>query len=214
MAKFVQLMDGPRNIGVERALGDLEDDVTRGRIVRGQQPGDEADESRLRELTQGQIDADLRPTAQAGGLLPPCAGLERLRQHQFPKRDDEPVLLGEGDERTRQGQAAVRMLPADERLGADEHPARKVDHRLEVQKELVALDGAAQVVLELDAFERTGPELVVEECTLAAPKLLCAVHRGVCFLQQIERGPRRVERAGDADAGRDRNCPPGEHDRP
>ena len=55
MAKFVQLMDGPRNIGVERALGDLEDDVTRVRIVLGQQPGDAAGSVEGASVGQGSV---------------------------------------------------------------------------------------------------------------------------------------------------------------
>ena len=65
-----------------------------------------------------------------------------------------PGLLGERDERERRDEPAGRVLPADERLEPDDPAGREVDDRLVVEPQLVALERAAQVVLELDPLER------------------------------------------------------------
>ncbi len=48
------------------------------------------------------------------------------------------------------------MLPADERLEADDPVGREVDERLVVEAQLAALEGAPQVVLDVDPVERLG----------------------------------------------------------
>ena len=124
-------------------------------------------------------------------------------------RLDQAGLLRQRDEVERRHHAAVRVLPADQRLDADDRDALpalmqrgmragEVDHRLVVEDELVAVDRLAQPrdLLEplLDRLRPGG-----EHARRRGAGLLRLVVRGVGVLeQQVRLGG--VERE-DADAG-------------
>ena len=55
------------------------------------------------------------------------------------------------------------MLPADERLEADDPVGREVHDRLVMEPQLVALERPPEVVLELDPFERRRAHLRCEQ---------------------------------------------------
>ena len=121
-------------------------------------------------------------------------------QDPFPDRQDEPGLLREGDELHRLHQAEVGVPPADEGLGADDGPGANVDLRLEVELELLALQGAAELVLERQLLQRRGVHRLAVELVVAAAGVLGVVHRGVGVLEErFEVGPVLGEQA-DADA--------------
>ena len=105
--------------------------------------GDLVDEVRLDELTGRQVHRHERFVASCRGIAP-CARLATGRlEHPAAERQDQPRLLGQGDERNWWDQATDGMLPADEGLEPDDPFGREVDQRLVVQAELAALDRLA-----------------------------------------------------------------------
>ena len=65
-----------------------------------------------------------------------------------------PVSSASGDELHRRHQPALGVLPADERLEAEERAGVEVDHRLVVHAQLAALDGAVQLVAGAQVVDR------------------------------------------------------------
>ena len=98
------------------------------------------------------------------------------------------------------------MLPAQQRLGADDAAARQVELRLVVDDELVLVERRAQAILERDAPLDRGVHVLGVEVEAVAAALLGVVHRGVGALEQ-RLGVLRVAReGGDADAAADRGA--------
>ena len=90
---------------------------------------------------------------QAG--LHPGAGLrQRAVEHVQRERADQAGVLGQRDERVGVEEAALRVLPAHERLDAGTRPGRQVGLGLEVQDELVLVDRAPQVGDQLEVLAR------------------------------------------------------------
>ena len=97
------------------------------RPVSARMAGDLVDEVGLHELPRRQVDRHeqvraVRPRVAPGGGLA-AGGLE----DPASERHDQPGLLGQRDERHRRHQAADRVLPANERLEADDPLGRQVD---------------------------------------------------------------------------------------
>ena len=160
---------------------------------------DHADQVLLPELARREVDRD--PQARMP-RLPRLRLRAGFAQHPFADRHDEAGLLGERDELGRRHQPMVRLLPAQQRLGADDAAAGEVDLRLVVQRELAALERAAQVGLGRQAAAHALVHLRAEELVVAAPRFLGVVHRGVGVAHQRLRGVAVVGIERDADAGR------------
>ena len=79
------------------------------------------------------------------------------------ERADQAVALGHRDEDRRADHAALRVVPAHQRLGAGDLAAGRVDLRLVVQLELLARHGLAQVAQQLDLLARTADHARLEE---------------------------------------------------
>src|SRR3546814_10638863 len=71
------------------------------------------------------------------------------------------------------------MVPAQQRLGGDDRAVGKADLRLIDERELVALDRAAQIDLELRAIGKLVRERLAELFDPAAPMPLRLLHRRV-----------------------------------
>src|SRR3546814_16010253 len=71
------------------------------------------------------------------------------------------------------------MVPAQQRLGGDDRAVGKADLRLIDERELVALDRAAQIDLELRAIGKLVRERLAELFDPAAPMPLRLIHRRV-----------------------------------
>ncbi len=126
----------------------------------------------------------------AGALLDPAA--DRL---------DQAAVLGDRDELGRVEQAALGVLPADQRLEAGDLAGAQVDHRLVVEGELLAVERVPQLPFDLQPAHRAGPHLGVEEDAAGAAALLGPVHRRVGVAdQQLGVGAALVGGAGDGDA--------------
>src|SRR6185295_17665109 len=105
------------------------------------------------ELARREVDrhADVRVIRELGLEVHRVAA-GRLQDPE-PERDDQAGLLGERDEVERRDEAALRVLPADERLEAVDRAGLQRDERLVVERELAVLERPRKVALELQALE-------------------------------------------------------------
>ena len=122
-----------------------------------------------------------------------------LAHHPVADLGDDAGLLGDRDEAVGHAQAVARMVPAQQRLGADDLAGDEAHLRLEGEHELAALDGLGQRLFGLDLLLVLGGELGVEQAMLAAAVRLGAVHGDVRGAhQRFDAGP-MIGRNGDAD---------------
>jgi hypothetical protein len=103
----------------------------------------------LRELARRQVDG-YRHGAQALAL--PGQLFAGAPQHPLADGQDQAGLFGQADEAARRDQAQFRMLPAQQRLEADDLAARQARLRLVVHTKLVALERAPQRALEAETL--------------------------------------------------------------
>ena len=165
----------------------------------------------VEERARRQVDRDrqlvaLRPATRG-------TGASRRSSTQRVSGDDQAGLLGERHELVGADQAVARVVPAHERLDADDAAADDVGLRLVVQLELAALDRRAQLAGERQAARASAVLLRLVERDAAAA-LLGRVHGDVGALDAASR--RRspcVGMAGDADRARDLERQPVDHER-
>ena len=187
----------------QHALGDL--DLEAARIQSGlvEDGRDLVDEVRLDELASRQVDRHeqlrtVRPRIAPGSGLP-AGGLE----HPAAERQDEAGLLGQRDEGDRRHEATYGMLPADERLEADDALGGQVDQRLIVQPKLATLDALTEVVLEVDPLDRLVGHRRLEQGVALGRVRLRPDHGDFRLAQHlVRRGPARPPQ-GDPDRGAD-----------
>ena len=107
------------------------------------------------DLAGGEVDRDVEAAAGRGAARASrAAWRQALSMHPAADRLDQAALLGDRDELAGVEQAAPRMVPAHQRLEAGDLAAAQRDDRLVVQRQLVAPDRAAQLVLELQPARR------------------------------------------------------------
>jgi hemolysin activation/secretion protein len=128
---------GERRVGLahRQRLGDLELEQARRQPGLLQRRGDDARQVRIVELTRREVDRHLQAVLGPDEGRP-AAG---FAQHPFADPQDQAGLLGELDEVAGQDQAALRMLPAQQRLVARGFPrlaAGGVDEALVVDPQL------------------------------------------------------------------------------
>ena len=92
------------------------------------------------------------------------------------------------------------MIPAHQRLDAEQLPLRQVDDRLELEEELVALERAIDVLLEAQPLAQLLLHARLEHDEARLAGCLRVVHRDVGVAQQLL-GVVAGLREGDADAG-------------
>ena len=112
---------------------------------------------------------------------------------------DDVQLLGDLHEVGRRQQALGRVVPARQRLDADDGERRGVELRLVVGDELVALQARQYVVGDALGGDDLGLQRIVEELVAVAAAALGPVERDVGVDQQPARIGDRIEVAGDAD---------------
>ena len=153
-------------------------------------------ELRVQERARGEVDGD----AQLAALVLPHAHLlQRGVEHVGGQRRDQAGLLGDRDELRRADEAEPRVLPARERLDADDRARLELGLGLEEERDLAVLDRLAQAAGERQAARAEAVEARLEHRVPAAA-LLGGVHRDVGALDQRlhARAVRGV--AGHADA--------------
>src|SRR6266508_3653776 len=211
----VELGQGDRgggDIGDQQALGQLQGQVAGLQAGGGKGLGDLGGQVGLGELDRGQVDADAQLLAAGDGGLPVAGLLAGAVQHPGADRDQQAGLLGKGDEAARGQQPPGWVLPAHQRLQAGDPPAGKVNDRLLAKAELVAVQGAAQIGLQLGAVDDSGAHARVEDPKARSAVGLGLVHGHVGVTDQVERlGARPGD--DDADAGVDLDVAAGHRDR-
>ena len=120
----------------------------------------------------------------------------------------KPVCSANGMNCDRRHQAALRVLPAHQRLGADQPAARQRDLRLQVEAQLVALDGLAQLGQQRQRL-RAGASIAGRRPAAPLRAALGGVHRDLGAVEQRVGVVGVLRPAGDADArARCRPCAP------
>ena len=116
-----------------------------------------ADQVARGELAGGHVHGHGQLTV-AGVRAPPACRLPARRlEDPSSDGDDEAGLLGDRDEPIGGDDAEARVLPAQQRLEADDGAVVQLDHRLVHHTQLIALEGGGEVVLELQTLERGRP---------------------------------------------------------
>src|SRR5829696_2445614 len=162
------------DVADQDALGDLDGELAR-RQPRGLERVDHlGDQALLLELAAGQVDVD-RQRRRVRELALPAAGLEAgLEQHPVADRPDQPLLLGQGDERRRRQQPLDRVVPADQGLDPGDAARDQLEDRLVVQHQLVAVGHVAQLGLQLQALEHVLVHVGMEQLVAVLAPALAA----------------------------------------
>ena len=148
--------------------------------MRGEQLRDLLGEARVEERAGGEVDGDRQVVAERA---PGGDALERGAEHGRGERDDQPGLLGDRDELGRVDDAQLGVLPAGERLHADDPARAQLGLRLVGEHQLAALDRVAQLGGEREPA-RAVVVLAGLERRVAARGGLRGVHGDVGALDQ------------------------------
>ncbi len=134
------------------------------------------------------------------GMRPEFGLLAGLFQNPLTDRHDQAGLLGDRNEVGGRDEAAIGMVPAKQRLGADQGPGFSVGFRLVMEFELIGVQRLANLVLHIKAVQRLRAHGLGEELEIIAAGKLGAVHRRVGIHQQLfcGRAVLRVHRDADA----------------
>ena len=124
-----------------------------------------------------------------------------LVEHPLADGDDGAVLLGQRDEQVWRDKTVLRVLPANQRLDADHAVVGVVDLRLEHQVHLVAVEGLAQLLLQLAAATHLAVDAGDVELVAVARAALGQGHGLFGFLQQLLGAVAVFREQGDADGG-------------
>jgi hypothetical protein len=154
-----------------------------GTCVAARTPRISASRIAAPELLGREVDRDRhRREARA----PPGADLARgLGEHPFARRQDEPRVLQRRDEVGRQHHAALRVVPAQQRLDPVDAAVAQVDLRAgSAARTRRARWRGRRSGVELQLRHRALVHLGGEEAVRVARELLRAVHRHVRVLQQ------------------------------
>ena len=153
--------------------------------------------SRRRSTWRGLMLNARRPSKPSRCQLP--STLATSPSTQSPISAMTPVRLGDRNEGARQAQAVARMVPAQQRLGADDLAGDQAHLRLEGEHELAALDGFGQRLFGVDLLLMLGRKVGVEQAMLAAADRLGAIHGDVRGAHQRFDAGAVIGRDGDAD---------------
>ena len=191
----------PADSSTSDALGHLEPQVDRVEAGAGEDLAHRLRQVAVRHLAGREVDGDVE-WALVGAQVVPAERLAAGRLlHPAADRLDQAAVLGDRDELAGVEQAALGVVPAHQRLDADDLAAAQSDHRLVVQFELLALERVAQLALGLEPAHRARPHLGVEDLAAPAAALLGPVHRRVGVAdQQLGVGRLAACRPGDGDA--------------
>jgi hypothetical protein len=137
LAQAHQRRLGARRVGHQHRLGDLELEQLGVDLVLGEQARDLDRELGVEERARGQVDRDRE-------LEPGVAPLPDLREggveHERGQRRDQAGLLGDRDELAGPDDPELGVVPARERLGADDAARAQVGLRLVVEADLALAD--------------------------------------------------------------------------
>ena len=123
-------------------------------------------------------------------------------QGPLTDRDDQAVLLRQGDEAVGCDQSLDRIIPANQGLDTDD-PSVGGELRLVMQQELLILDRPVQPSFECNPLTGSGRQCRRIELEIVAPRGLCLVHRRVGVFDQRGGVVAIVGIQADAHAGAD-----------
>ena len=166
-------------------------------------------EARRGELARRDVERDVGPQADQRPLL---RLLDRGVDDPVADRLDQAAALRGGDELAGRHEPDVGVAPAQQRLDRDGHAGRDRVHRLVVQLELVARQRPAQTRGERQLRGRRRV-LGGVEAERPAAVALGLVERAVRALEQLLEVAGVVREDRDADARRDLELVPLEHER-
>ena len=198
-AEALQHVEGRAVVAEEHALGDLELEPVGGDLVAGEGLADEIGERGEADLLGADVERDRDRFGPGRG------GAARFLDHPLADGRHQAHVFGDRDEGIGGHEAAGRVVPADERLEADQHLALGADQRLIDQVELARGDGGAQVGLEADAILLLRLQRGGEIAGAAAARILGLVEREVGLEDEVVDGRAvdRAEGAADRDADDD-----------
>jgi hypothetical protein len=136
----------------------------------------------LLQVIGADVHADRQPHAESAPVLHLA---ERGVDHPIAKFDAERVVLDHGQERARRQQATLRVLPAQQRLGADDLTRAQVHLGLVVQHELPVVERAADFLQRFVAGAHGLIARRVVDVVAVLAGELCLVQRVVGLAQQL-----------------------------
>ena len=157
------------------------------------------------QLPRRDVDAGEQRIAQPQGALPGAELLRGALQHEQAELDDQPGLLGDGDELGGRHAAELWMVPARQRLEAGDRAVFEPHDRLVEDGDFFALDGAAQVRLQGQPVGLARPHRRLEHLDAVAAAALGVIHRKLGVFEDLLAALRLVvaerhaDRAGDED---------------
>ena len=185
------------DVSQQHALGQLQQQAVRAGIAARQRCQHLRDKVGLMKLPGADVDRHFQ-RAQQGVGLPAGQGGAGAAQHPLANRQNQPALLGQRNEQARRDKAALRVLPAQQGLGADD---ASVGHLgLVVELELPVLQAAAHVGEHLHPFGDAGLHLRVVKAQLVAPGAFGLIHGDFAALQQLLRRHALTLEQADANA--------------
>ena len=110
---------------------------------------------------------------------------ERLEQCPRTDRHDGAGVFGDGDELGRRDDGAVALLPAHERLEADDIAGLEIEDRLVEQAQLAAIERAVERGLDREAVGDPLVHRLVVDGQAVAAGVLGPVHGRVGVAQQV-----------------------------
>ena len=138
----------------------------------------------MAELDRRKVDGDLQRLGHD------AASRQASRSIHSPISTMMPFCSASGMNAPGEHEAVLRMLPADQRLEAEDL-AVDLRLRLVVEDELAARDRRAQIVLQRVALPELPVHLGLEEADHVPPVGLGAIERGVGIGEQRDRRRRR-----------------------
>ena len=103
--------------------------------------------------------------------------------HPTPHWPYQTAIFGDRHKLLRLQQAALRMLPADERLGADDGTTGQVNFWLVMQYQFVPQQRQTQVSLNRLPLDGAGVHILLEKLEIIASAFFGVIHRRVSALQ-------------------------------
>ena len=124
-AQALQHIEGRAIVAEEHAFGDFELDPVAGQLVAGERLADDVRQRRRDDLLGADVERD------GDRFRPGRGGAAGFVDHPVADRRHEPAFLGDRDEDVGRDEAALRMIPADQRLEPDQLLGLGVDQRLD-----------------------------------------------------------------------------------
>ena len=152
-AEFLEPVEnggGNLRVADQRALGEFDLDVLRTDGAGGQRVAQIGDHAEVGEAQPREIDAEKRSLAGRQALVDLGQGVEGGGEQPPVEVGDQAAGFGDRDELARRHQAAVGMLPADQRLVSGDAASLEPDDGLHHQPQLASRNAIGELLLELD----------------------------------------------------------------